>query len=41
VHFFDADGLSGKDLAEIDFLPSAQLSPNCSDDGGNMFFSHD
>ncbi|HKS66765.1 MAG TPA: hypothetical protein VJR26_05965, partial [Candidatus Acidoferrales bacterium] len=22
VHFFDADGLSGKDLAEIDFLPS-------------------
>jgi hypothetical protein len=39
VHFFDAGGLSGKNLAEIDFLPSAQLSPNRGDDSGNMHFS--
>ena len=34
VDFFDADGLSGKDLAEIDFfLAQADASAMCHHDG--------
>jgi hypothetical protein len=34
VHFFDADGLAGKDRAEIDFLSAeTNAATVCDDDG--------
>jgi len=32
VHFFDADGLAGRDLAEINFLATEADAPTVGDD---------